>query len=112
MIQQSFSPGCKKIKKLNLTALHDDVPLGAVDFLPADGVRGGVAEVDELCLGVKVQSPGVVQVLNGNDVLIIYTCMQVHASDDPGPTFTIHQEELMLWFCERRKAYLITATPS
>lgn len=47
---------------------------------------------------MEVQSPGVVQVLDRNDVLVIYTCVQVHASDDPGPTFTIHQEELVLWF--------------
>lgn len=81
-----------------LTILHYDVSLSAINFLAADDVAGGISEIDEFGLSVEVQGSWVIQVLDGDDVLIIHLCMHVHTTDDTRPAFTVHQEKLMLWF--------------
>lgn len=81
-----------------LTILHYDVSLSAINFLAADDVAGGISEIDEFGLSVEVQGSWVIQVLDGDDVLVIHPCMHVHSTDDTRPAFTVHQEELMLWF--------------
>ena len=80
------------------TFLEDGVPLRAIDLLPADEEAGGVGKVDELALGVEVQCPGVHQVLDGDHVLVGHLGIHVHAPDNPRTTFTVDQEELVLWF--------------
>lgn len=81
-----------------LTILHYDVSLSAINFLAADDVAGGISKIDEFGLSVEVQGSWVIQVLNGDDVLVIHLSVHVHTADDTRPAFTVHQEELMLWF--------------
>lgn len=81
-----------------LTILHYDVSLSAINFLAADDVAGGISKIDEFSLSVEVQCSWVIQVLNGDDVLVINPSVHVHTPDDTRPAFTVHQEELMLWF--------------
>ncbi len=90
-----------------LTILHYDVSLSAINFLAADDVAGGISEIDEFGLSVEVQGSWVIQVLDGDDVLIINLCMHVHTTDDTRPAFTVHQEELMLWFWGEKTWYII-----
>lgn len=80
------------------TFLHNGIPLCSINLLSPDDVAGGVGEVDEFALSMKVQSSGVHQILYGDHVLIWHLGIHVHASDDPWATFTIDQEELVLRF--------------
>lgn len=52
---------------------------------------------------MKVQSSGVHQILYGDHVLIWHLGIHIHPSDDPGATFTIEQEELVLRFCSKKQ---------
>lgn len=83
------------------TFLHDGISLSSINLLASDDVAGGIGEVNELALGVKVQSSGVHQILYGDHVLVWNLGVHVHAPDDPRATFTVDQEELVLGFCSR-----------
>lgn len=71
--------------------------------MPSNDVAGGISKVNELALGMKVQSSGVHQILDGDHILIWHLGIHVHTPDYPWATFAIDQEELMLWFCSKKR---------
>lgn len=83
------------------TFLQNSIPLCPINLLSANDVAGGVGEVNEFACGVKVQSSGVHQILDGDHVLVRHLGVHVHAPDDAWAAFTVDQEELVLGFCSK-----------
>lgn len=91
------------------TVLQDGLSLRAVDLLPPDEVAGGVSEVDEARLSMEVQRTGVHEVLNGDHVLVRHLGPHVHPADDARTPLPIHQEQLVLGFCEEMGKAITTS---
>lgn len=92
------------------TLFENGVPLCPINLLSANDVAGGVGKINELALGMKVQSSGVHQILDGDHVLIWHLGVHVHTPDDSRATFTIDQEELVFGFWSKTRFSMFVCT--
>lgn len=76
------------------------LPPASINPLTANQKAGGVGEVDEASLGVKIQRPWIDQLLDRRHVLVRRLHVHVQAPDEPRSAFSVEQEQLAFELCE------------